>query len=85
MIDVVCVALTLFTVAVLLRFVLSWFPIAPGSFLESIHGVVVVATDWALQPLRRVLPPVQIGNVALDLTPMIIIFGGQIIQGIICR
>lgn len=82
--EIICVALTLFTVAILLRFVLSWFPITPGSAIESLHGVIVVATDWALAPLRRAIPAVRVGSVALDLSPLIIIFGVQIIQGLIC-
>ncbi|MCH7668366.1 MAG: YggT family protein [Acidobacteria bacterium] len=36
-----------------------------------------------LRPIRNVLPPVRIGGAALDLAPMVLIFGVIILQGVL--
>jgi len=57
----------LFTYALLLRFVMQWLR-AP--FRNPAGQAIVALTDWAVKPLRRVIPP--IGG-TLDLTPLILI------------
>ena len=51
--------------------------------IDQIREIVGRATDWALEPLRRIIPPVRLGNMALDLSPLVLLFGIQIIQGIL--
>ena len=52
--------------AVVLRAVISWFPLGPGNALVRILNEV---TEPILAPLRRVVP--QLGMI--DITPMIAI------------
>jgi len=40
--------------------------------------------DPVLAPIRRVIPALPLGTVNLDLSPLILLFGLSIIQGIIC-
>lgn len=54
--------------ALLVRVLGTWFGLSPYSWLGRVTGAL---TDWILEPLRRVIPP--IGGV-LDLTPMIAYF-----------
>jgi YggT family protein len=56
-VGVVCAFLTIFLVVLFLRAVFSWFPARPGSGLAQINRVLTDLTDWALRPLRRVIPP----------------------------
>lgn len=77
----VCVALNLFTFAVLAVIVLSWFPLQPGGAMSSIWGVLRQITDPVLSPLRRLIPP--IGGM-LDLSPMIVIIVAQVVSRQIC-
>jgi YggT family protein len=46
------------------------------TFLDRIIYPVIL-------PLRRVIPPIRIGGGALDLTPIILLLGIQILIGII--
>jgi YggT family protein len=45
-------------------------------FLDSI-------TEPVLGPLRRAIPPLGIGGMALDLSPLILIIGLQVLLGVI--
>ncbi len=78
----VCNLITIYTFVVLAVILMSWFPIRPGTPVYSIWRVLRTVTDPVLLPLRRVVPP--LGGV-FDLSPLILIFGLQIIANIICR
>ena len=45
-------------------------------FLDSI-------TEPVLGPLRRAIPPLGIGGMAIDLSPLILIIGFQVLLGVI--
>jgi YggT family protein len=81
---IICVALQLYVILLFARVILSWFPISPGSAMEGISDVLVRLTEPVLGPLRRAIPPVRLGAMGLDLSPLIALFGVQIIQRIIC-
>lgn len=66
------------------RIILSWFPPGTG-LMAQIYSVVFTATEWVMGPLRRIIPPVRLGAAALDLSPLVVIFGITIIQQIICN
>ncbi|MFQ5557839.1 MAG: YggT family protein [Acidimicrobiales bacterium] len=80
----VCVLLLLYLIAIVARVLLSWFPLDPDGMLATIGGFLYLVTDPVLLPLRRVLPPVRLGSVALDLSPIIVIVGVQILSSILC-
>ena len=75
-------ALTILMVLVLARIVLSWFP-PGGATLEAVQGFVFGATEWLMGPLRRVLPPLQLGGAAMDLSPLVILLVIGILRGIV--
>jgi YggT family protein len=81
---VVCAALTVYMLIILVRIVLTWFPIDPDGAVAAFAGLLFILTDPILGPLRRALPPLRIGSVALDLSPIIALIGLQILQGVIC-
>jgi YggT family protein len=75
-------ALLILLVLVVLRIVLSWFP-PGGELMRSVQGFVFTATEWLLGPLRRVLPPLQLGGAALDLSPTVVILVIYVLLGIV--
>jgi len=81
--EIICLALQLFVLLIFARIVLSWFP-PTGGFIDQVQRVVFTATEWAMGPLRRVIPPVRLGAAALDLSPMILLLGIFVVQGLIC-
>lgn len=80
----VCSVLNLFLLVLFVRVILSWFPISPGSAMASVYSVLYTITEPVLGPLRRVLPPVGMGGMGLDLSPIILFFGIIVISGAIC-
>jgi YggT family protein len=69
---VICLVLNLYLLLLLLRIVISWFPISPGSALESAARGLITVTEPVLGPIRRLLPPARIGGMGLDLSPIIV-------------
>ena len=80
---VLCVALSIYYVILIVRIILSWVPSLPEPLLPLARGVRAL-TDPLLQPLRGTLPPVQMGTLALDLSPLILFFGVSIIRSLLC-
>lgn len=81
---VVCYLLQLYLLVLFVRIVLSWFPGSDEGALGSVSRALWSVTEPVLAPLRSVLPPVQMGAAALDLSPIVVTFGIFILLGIIC-
>jgi len=69
----------IFMLCLLGRIVLSWFPPSGPGALESIRGVLFAVTEPVLGPVRRLLPMVRIGGMGLDLSPLVVFIGIQIL------
>ena len=81
---IICGLLTAFLVLIFARIILSWFP--PGGQHVRVDPAdsCSTATEWLMGPLRRVLPPVRLGAVALDLSPLVVVLGVSVLQSILC-
>ena len=79
--DALCTLITIFVVILFLRAVLSWFPVAPGSFLAQLNDILRFLTDWAVVPLRSVIPPVGM----IDISFLVLTFGLLILRSAICN
>jgi YggT family protein len=80
----ICWLIGVYMVVVLVRIVLSWFPITYGSPMVPVSRALAAVTDPVLDPMRRAIPPVRLGAMAMDLSPLILILGLSILRGIIC-
>ena len=84
MASILCSLLGIYLVVVFVRIVLSWFPIDPDGPVATFHGLLHLLIEPVLGPLRRALPAVRLGAVALDLSPIVVIIGIQVARGILC-
>ena len=84
MIALIILALNILFFLVLAQIVVSWIP-PGGEFLESVRRLLEVSTEWLLGPLRRTIPPLRLGAVALDLSPLIVLIGIQILISVLVR
>lgn len=82
--NIVCSLITLYVLLIFVRIVMSWFPIDPDGPIATFHGLLHVLTEPVLGPLRKVLPAVRLGGVGLDLSPIVVIIGAQILQQALC-
>ncbi len=80
----ICILIDLYLIIILLRIVMSWIPISYGSPLEGVASFLYAITEPVLGPLRRAIPPVRLGAMALDLSPIIVLIGLQVLSGLIC-
>ncbi len=68
----ICTLLSLYSLVIFARILMSWIRIVPGTPVASIYSVVFNLTEPVLGPLRRAIPPVRLGMAALDLSPIIV-------------
>ena len=54
---IICALLSLYTLVLIVRAVLSWFPIRPDSGLIPVLRALDTIIDPVLMPLRRIIPP----------------------------
>jgi YggT family protein len=73
--------LTIFWWILLLHVIFSWVPRPPEPIVPFVLGVRRVVEPVAA-PLRRVIPPLRLGGVALDLSILVLFFGVRILSGI---
>lgn len=78
----VCILLQALLILLIVYVVFSWIPRPPEPLLPFVRAVDRIVTP-ALEPLRRVLPPIRLGSVALDLSILVPFFLIAIIQNVI--
>jgi YggT family protein len=71
------IALWVFIALMWIRFVVDWVQIfarswAPTGFLLVVLELVYSATDPPIKALRKVIPPLRIGTISLDLSFVIV-------------
>ena len=71
--------LQLYLLCIFARIILSWFPVTPGGALQSIARFFYTITEPVLGPVRNVLP--RLGM--FDLSPIVVIFGIQILMRVV--
>jgi len=84
-VGIICSLIQLYVLLLVVRVVMSWFPISPNGPAETVAGFLYMVTDPVLVPLRRLLPPVRMGAMALDLSPIVAFFGLSVLRGILCN
>ena len=82
--DIFCILLTVYWVILLVRILSSWFPIPPSDPIRTVMDLVYAVTEPVLRPIRGLLPPVRMGAVAFDLSPIIVFVIIQVLQYSIC-
>ncbi len=75
----ICTILNLYSLLIFVRVLMSWIRVNPGTPVASVYSVVFNLTEPVLGPLRRAIPPMRMGMAALDLSPLIVLFGIRII------
>lgn len=79
-----CRLLQAYLIVMFARIILSWFPVEPGSGMASVYGFLYAITEPVLGPIRRIIPPLGMGGMGLDLSPIVVFFGITILQRAIC-
>jgi YggT family protein len=80
----ICNIINLYVLVIIVRLLMSWVPpTGPGTYRTIFDGFVTV-TEPVLGPVRALIPPMRMGMMALDISPILVIVGLSILQRIIC-
>jgi YggT family protein len=82
--SIIHVLLLIFIALLWIRFIVDWVQVfarswSPHGILLVILEVVYSVTDPPIKALRRVIPPIRIGNFALDLSFLIVLVGAYVL------
>ena len=77
---ILCALITVFIVVLVVRAVLSWFPIRPGTGLAQLNGILFDLTEWALRPMRQLIPPIGM----FDISFMVLLIGLFLLRQFVC-
>ncbi|MGH9018655.1 MAG: YggT family protein [Acidimicrobiales bacterium] len=69
----------IYIVVLVARALLSWFPSEPGTALYSAVRVLDRFTEPVLRPVRRLMPPLRAGGMAVDLSIIVTILVLEIV------
>lgn len=82
--DLVCFLLQAYALVVFARIVMEWIPVSYDHPLARVRSVLRGLTEPLLAPLRALLPPVRVGGVGLDLSPLVLILGLSLLTRVVC-
>lgn len=80
--QVLITSLTIYVFVLLAHVIFSWVPRPPEPLLPIRAGVSALV-DPLLRPMRRVIPPLRIGGVALDLSIIVLFIGARLLQSLL--
>jgi YggT family protein len=81
--DIVCSLLNLYLILLFARIILSWFPVQPGGPMAQIFSFLYTITEPVLGPVRRAIPPIGMGGMGFDLSPIIVIIGMRVLASLV--
>ncbi|MGH2653210.1 MAG: YggT family protein [Actinomycetota bacterium] len=77
---VVCIVLTIYWVILFARIIMSWFRLPMSGVGRTMWDIVHDLTEPVLGLVRGLLPPVRMGMMGLDLSPIIVFIALGVIQ-----
>jgi YggT family protein len=85
---IVYVVLTVFMVLLFARFIVDWVMVLarswrPAGLVAAGLEVVYSTTDPPLKAVRRVIPPLNLGTIRLDLGFMVVLIAVVVLRGIV--
>ena len=78
--NLLCQLLGIYLLVLVVRAILSWFPLSPGSALAPVASFLYSITEPVLAPLRRIIPAVG----GFDLSFIVLFFIIEIVRNAIC-
>lgn len=80
----VCNLILLYIWVLIARIVLEWIQVPGEHPVGRLREALALITDPVLEPTRRLVPPVSMGSMGLDLSPLIVIVALGLVRGALC-
>lgn len=82
--QIVCIVLFVYWIILFARIILSWFPPPVGGIGRTLYDVLYDLTEPVLGLVRGLLPPIRMGTMGLDLSPIIVFIALGILRRALC-
>jgi YggT family protein len=83
-VGILCLVVQAFSLVVFARIVLEWIPVSYDHPVARVRAAFRTITEPALRPLRAILPPMRMGGMGLDLSPLVLLIALGILATAIC-
>jgi YggT family protein len=77
---IICDLLGLYILVLVVRALLSWFPLSPGSAIYPVARFLYTVTEPVLAPVRQLIPPMG----GFDVSFLVVLLGLQLVRSAIC-
>lgn len=81
--DLIDLVLTVYFYAVFIWVILSWIRVSSSHPLGRVQVFLDRIIYPVILPLRRVIPPIRLGGGALDLSPIVLLIGIQLLRSLL--
>lgn len=81
---VLCDVLDVFAFALIVRVIMSYFPMSSGSGVARVYDLLGTVVEPVLSPVRRLIPGVRAGSAMIDLSPMIVLVVIFLVRPLLC-
>jgi len=71
--------ISLYTLVIFARIILSWFPVSPGGAFGQVNRVLYQITEPVLGPARRLIPSLG----PIDISPVIVVVALSFVQSML--
>ncbi len=71
--------ISLYTLVIFVRIILSWFPVSPGGAFGQVNRVLYQITEPVLGPARRLIPSLG----PIDISPIIVVVALSFVQSML--
>jgi YggT family protein len=82
---IICILLTVYWFILFARIIASWIRPPMEGPLRTVWTVLYDLTDPVLRPFRNLIPPIRMGVMALDLSPILVFVIIGVLQRVTCR
>jgi YggT family protein len=79
--QIICIVLFIYWLILFARIILSWFPPPISGIGRTLWDIVHDLTEPVLGLVRGLLPPVRMGTMGLDLSPIIVFVALAVLRG----
>jgi YggT family protein len=82
---ILCILLTVYWFILFARIIASWIRPPMEGPLRTVWTILYDLTDPVLRPLRNLIPPIRMGAMALDVSPILVFVIIGVLQRVTCR
>lgn len=80
----ICILLQIYWVILFARIILSWIPPPISGLGRTLYDIIHDLTEPVLRLVRGLLPPIRMGTVGLDLSPIVVFIAIAVIRTAVC-